>query len=75
MLHESLTVNKFTVKDNGSFRVRVETWEVVSPKGLINLDFIQECLDKDGNVEHASTYNFFMTKEEISELCKGLQSV
>lgn len=72
MLHESLTVNKFTVKDNDSFRVRVETWEVISPKGLYNLDFIQECLDKDGNVEHASTYNFFMTKEEIGELCKGL---
>jgi hypothetical protein len=52
--------------------VRVETWEVISPKGLYNLDFIQECLDKDGNVEHASTYNFFMTKEEIGELCKGL---
>jgi len=72
MLHESLTVNKFTVKDTDSFRVRVETWEVISPKGLYNLDFIQECLDKDGNVEHASTYNFFMTKEEIGELCKGL---
>jgi hypothetical protein len=72
MLHESLKVNKFTIKDNGSFRVRVETWEVTSPKGLYNLDFIQECLDKDGNVEHASTYNFFMTKEEIGELCKGL---
>jgi len=74
MLHESLKVNKFTIKDNGSFRVRVETWEVTSPKGLYNLDFIQECLDKDGNVEHASTYNFFMTKEEIGELCKGLLS-
>ena len=72
MLHESLKINNFTVKDNGSFRVRVETWEVISPKGLYNLDFIQECLDKDGNVEHASTYNFFMTKEEIGELCKGL---
>jgi hypothetical protein len=72
MLHESLKVNKFTIKDNGSFRVRVETWEVTSPKGLYNLDFIQECLDKDGNVEHASAYNFFMTKEEIGELCKGL---
>lgn len=74
MLHESLTVNKFTVKDNDSFRVRVETWEVISPKGLHNIDFIQESLDKDGNVEHASTYNFFMTKEEIRELCKGLLS-
>ena len=72
MLHESLKINNFTVKDNGSFRVRVETWEVTSPKGLYNLNFIQECLDKDGNVEHASTYNFFMTKEEIGELCKGL---
>ncbi len=72
MLHESLKINNFTIKDNGAFRVRVETWEVISPKGLYNLDFIQECLDKDGNVEHASTYNFFMTKEEIGELCKGL---
>ena len=41
MLHESLKINNFTVKDNSSFRVRVETWEVTSPKGLYNLDFIQ----------------------------------
>ena len=75
MKHESLKVKKFTVKEDAAFRVRVESWEVVSPAGLLNVDFIQECLNKDGEVELSSTYNFHLTKEEIGELCKGLLSV
>jgi len=72
MIHESLDVKEFTVKESNAFRMRVRSWEVVSPKGLTNLDFIQESLDKDGKVAHTSTYNFFMTKEDIKTLCEGL---
>lgn len=66
---------EFTVKENKAFRVRVEAQECLAPKGLISLNFIQECLNKDGGVDHSSTYNFFMTKDEINNLCAGLEQV
>lgn len=75
MIHESLTVNEFVVKEDKAFRMKVRSWEVTCPKGLHNVDFIQECLNKDGEVDFTSTYNFHLTKEEIGELCKGLLSV
>jgi hypothetical protein len=74
MKHESIKVKKFTVKEQPGFRVRVEQWEVVSPKGLQALDFIQESLDENGNVTNDAVYNFFMTKEELKTLCDGLLS-
>ncbi len=74
MKHESLKIKSFVVKENAGFRVRVESWEVINPKGLYNIDVIQEALDKDGKVEHSSTYNFHMNKEEIKTLCEGLLS-
>ena len=38
MIHESLDVKEFTIKEGDAFRMRVRSWEVVSPKGLTNLD-------------------------------------
>jgi hypothetical protein len=75
MKHESLNVKKFTVKEDKAFRVRVESWEAVSPKGMLSLDVIQECLNNKGEVDFSSTYNFHMTKEEIQSFAKGLLSV
>ena len=75
MKHESLRVKKFTVKEDAAFRVRVESWEAVSPKGLMAVDVIQECLNDKGEVDSTSTYNFHMTKEEIQSFAKGLLSV
>ena len=75
MKHPSLTVKNIVIKDSPAYRVRVESWEVINPVGLHNVDFIQECLDKDGKVELSSTYNFHMTKDEIKKLCEGLMSV
>jgi hypothetical protein len=74
MRHDSLKIKSFVVKENAGFRVRVESWEVINPKGLYNVDFIQESLDKDGKVDHVSTYNFHMSKDEIKTLCEGLLS-
>jgi hypothetical protein len=75
MKHESLNVKKFTVKEDKAFRVRVESWEAVSPKGYLSLDVIQECINDKGEVDFTSTYNFHMTKEEIQSFAKGLLSV
>ena len=75
MKQESLKVKKFTVKEDAAFRVRVESWEAVSPKGLMAVDVIQECLNDKGEVDSTSTYNFHMTREEIQLFAKGLISV
>jgi len=75
MKHESLKVKKFTVKEDSAFRVRVESWEAVSPKGLMAVDVIQECLNDKGDVDSVSIYNFDMTREEIQSFAKGLLSV
>lgn len=66
---------EFTVKEDNAFRLSVKTQECLAPKGLINLNFVQECLNKDGNVDFTSTYNFFMTKDEINNLIEGLKQV
>jgi hypothetical protein len=75
MKHESLKVKKFIVKEDSAFRVRVESWEAIVPKGLMAVDVIQECLNDKGEVDSTSTYNFHMTREEIQLFAKGLISV
>ena len=68
-------MKKFVVKEDKAFRMRVESWEAVAPKGLLSVNFIQECLNKDGEVDFSSTYSYNMTKEDIANLCKGLLEV
>jgi len=75
MKHESLNVKKFTVKEDSAFRVRLESWESMIPKGLMTVDVIQESLNNQGEVDSTSTYNFHMTREEIQLFAKGLLSV
>lgn len=75
-LHESVahTRKEMTIKESKGFRVRMVKHEVLSPKGLYSLDLIQEGLKEDGTVSQTSTYNFFMTKEELQTLAHGLTS-
>jgi hypothetical protein len=74
MYHESLDVKEFVIKESTGFRVRVRTHEVIAPKGLYSLDFIQESLNDKGEVQSDQTYNFFMTKDEVQTLCQGLMT-
>lgn len=73
-LHESIahTKKEIIVKESQGFRVRMIKHEVISPKGLFSLDIIQEGLNEDGTVGQTSTYNFFMTKDELTALAHGL---
>lgn len=61
-----------TIKENSSFRLRVRKQPCMRPEGLFNLEFIQEQL-KDGQVTDVSTYQFFMTDQELESLCQGLK--
>ena len=64
-------MKEFTVKEDKAFRLRVKSWKCVSPKELNSIEFIQECL-KDGQVDFSSTYQFFMTDEDMKTLAQGL---
>jgi hypothetical protein len=66
-------MKEFTVKESNSFRLRVKQWKCIRPESLYALEFIQETL-KEGEVDLSSTYQFFMTKTEIDDLCNGLMS-
>jgi hypothetical protein len=65
----------FIVKENNAFRLRIESWESISPQGLVAVNFIQESLNKDGEVDISSTYSYNMTREEINNLCKLLLEI
>jgi trehalose/maltose hydrolase-like predicted phosphorylase len=73
-LHESVkhTAKEMVIKESEGFRLRMEKWESINPKGLYAIDLIQESLDEDGDVQYTSTYNFNMTKEELQSLAYGL---
>ncbi len=75
MKHPDLKIKNITIKDSPAFRVRVESWESISPTGLLAVDIIQECLDDEGEITSSSTYNFHMSRDEIKKLCEGLMSV
>lgn len=73
-LHESVahTRKEITIKESDGFRLRLVKHEVINPKGLMSIDFINESLKSDGTVGQTSVYNFFMTKEELQTLAVGL---
>jgi hypothetical protein len=65
-------MKEFIVKENAGFRLRVKMWKCSTPSDMNSIEFIQESKSVDGNVDMASTYQFFMTDNEIQNLCKGL---
>ena len=64
-------MKEFTVKEDQAFRLRVKSWKCVSPADLNSVEFIQECL-KDGEVDFSSTYQFFITDNDMKTLAQGL---
>ena len=64
-------MNEITVKESEGFRFRVKSWKCLTPNNLNAVEFIQECM-KDGEVDFSSTYQFFMTDEDMKTLAKGL---
>jgi hypothetical protein len=65
-------MNSFVVKDTPGFRLSVKSWKCVRPNDLNALEFVQETKNSAGEVDMSSTYQFFMTDEEVVDLCNGL---
>lgn len=66
------TAKEIVIKEGEGFRLRMEKWESINPKGLFAVDLIQESLAEDGEVWQTSTYSFNMTKDELKSLADGL---
>jgi hypothetical protein len=66
------TAKEMIIKESDGFRLRMEKWESINPKGLFAIDLIQESLNDKGEVSDTSTYSFNMTKEELQALAYGL---
>ena len=60
------------IKDTPGFRLRVKSWKCVNPATLNALEFIQECKNINGEVDMTSTYQFFMTDDELKILAQSL---
>lgn len=73
-MHESVahTRKEIIIKESEGFRVRLVKHEVLRPKGLFCIDIINESIKSDGTVGQASTYNYFMTEDELQVLAQGL---
>jgi len=65
-------MKEFIIKEDQGFRLRVKSWKCLRPNNLNAIEFIQECKDKKGDVDHSSTYQFFMTNNELKTLAQGL---
>lgn len=65
-------MKEFIVKEDQGFRLRVKSWKCTRPANLNAIEFIQESKNKDGDVDMSSTYQFFMTDDEIKVLAEGL---
>ncbi len=62
---------KTIIKENEGFRLVLGKNPCLRPEGLNNIEMIQEQL-KDGKVIQTSTYQFFMTQDEMNVLAKAL---
>ena len=60
------------IKDTLGFRLRVKSWKCVNPTELNAIEFIQECKNINGEVDMTSTYQFFMTDDELKILAQSL---
>jgi hypothetical protein len=71
-LHPDLKVKEVLIKDKEGFRLRLKKWKCIAPADLNALEFIQESLDDKGEVSMTSTYNFFMSDNELKVLAASL---
>lgn len=64
-------MKQFVIKEDLGFRLIVKKNPCARPRGLYNIEFVQETL-KEGQVDTASTYQFFLTDDELKTLSEQL---
>jgi hypothetical protein len=60
------------IKELPKFRLKIKKNPCLRPEDLNILEFVQENLNDKGEIDYTSTYQFFMTQDEINDLTKAL---
>jgi hypothetical protein len=68
-------MKEFTLKKVAGYELRVKSNKCVSPKDLNHIEFVQETKNKDDEVVDTSTYQFFLSNDEVSLLVKSLATI
>jgi hypothetical protein len=55
----------FILKERSDFRLTVKQHKCLKPDELFSIELSSKCLSDKGEVTDRSTYNFFLTQEEI----------
>lgn len=70
-----METKEILIKENKAFRLKVKQWKAINPTDLNAVEFVQECINKDGEVDFTSTYQFLMTHEELIKLADSLKEL
>lgn len=65
-------MKEFIAYENGAYRLKVTKHQCKAPADLLQVCFIRELKDMNGDVESSSAYEFFMTQEQLNTLAQGL---
>jgi len=65
-------MKEFIIKERSDFRLIGKKTACLKPEGLYAIELTNECLNDQGKVTDRSTYNFFLTREEIQTLTDKL---
>lgn len=60
------------IKESNGFKLSMKKWKCLRPTDTNAIEFIQQSKNKDGDVDMTSTYQFFMTDDELQLLCREL---
>lgn len=67
-------MREFIVKESNDFRLKVRLSECSIPADLKNIEFVQQQFDEFRKIRSESTYQFFLTQDQINILCQGLMN-
>jgi hypothetical protein len=62
---------KKVILENENYRLTLSKSLCMKPKGVFNIEFIREQIE-NGEVVDSSTYQFFLTNEDLIKLSKEL---
>lgn len=67
-------MKEFLIQDGEAFKLRGKMWPCLSPNDLFCIEFVGEQYNEKQEKINESTYQFFLNKEHVQNMCKGLQA-
>jgi hypothetical protein len=65
-------MKEFTLKQLVGYELKVKSKKCIRPEDLNHIEFVQETKNDKGEIVDTSTYEFFLTNDEVQNLTKSL---